>query len=51
MLTNSGSNPRVRSSSSTNTQGSPPQPATYIAFAELELAYPVCEPYTSGGDL
>ena len=23
----------------------------YIAFAELELAYPVCEPYTSGGDL
>lgn len=51
MLTTSVSNPRVRSSLSTNTQGSPLQPATYIAFAELELAYPVYEPYTSGGEM
>ena len=40
MFIESGSNPRVRLSSSTNTQGSPPNRLSYIAFVELEHPRP-----------
>ena len=40
MFIESGSNPRVRLSSSTNTEGLPPNRLSYIAFAELEHARP-----------
>jgi hypothetical protein len=40
MFIESGSSPRVRLSSSTNTQGLPPNRLSYIAFAELEHARP-----------
>ena len=43
MFIESGSNPRVRLSSSTNTQGLPPNRLSYIAFAELKHARPALQ--------
>ena len=48
MFAKLASSPRVRSSSTTNTQGLPSHRLTYIAFAELEQACPLELRYHAG---